>query len=173
MPQKTTVELSRIIGGQSGEVELGVNETQISFSFNDTLVISRLVDGQYPDYKQIIPGNFNTTIVVEKQPLVSALRAGGIFSQNTNSVHLEFKEDSQTLTLASESGELGKSVVDLPSSITGKSGQVIVNYHYVLDSLSSMDSSNVIIKIVDDSSPSLIVPEKNEDYMYLVMPIKS
>ncbi len=173
VPQKTTIELSRIIGSQKGEVVISINDTQISFVFNDTVIISRLIDGQYPDYEQIIPSGFLTTIVTEKQALVNALRAGGIFSQGTNSVRLEYNNEKQILTLASESGELGKSVVELPSSVKGEPGQIIVNYHYVLDCLSSIDSANVIIKIVDDSSASLIVPESDESYMYLVMPIKS
>jgi DNA polymerase III subunit beta len=173
VPQKTVIELSRIIGSQKGSVEVVFNETQISLCFNETQIISRLVDGQYPDYKQIIPTSLNTTVVTQKQPLVSALRAGAIFSQNTNSVKLEYSAEKQALTLISESQELGKSVVDLPSKVEGKSGVVILNHHYILDCLSGMDSENVLIKIIDDSSPSLIVPENKNDYIYLVMPIKS
>ena len=69
IPQKTILELIRIIGSQKGEVEMSFNESQISLNFNDTQIVSRLIDGQYPDYKQIIPGKFTTTVVTEKAAL--------------------------------------------------------------------------------------------------------
>ena len=173
IPQKTILELSRIIGSQKGLVEIHLNETQVSLSFNDTEIISRLIDGQYPDYKQIIPTEFKINVKTEKSALASALKAVAVFSQGTNSVRLEFSEEKQKLILAAESSDLGKSEVELPAEIKGGSTVLILNYRYILDCLSSIDSPNVTLKIIDDSSPSLIVPEEKNDYMYLVMPIKS
>lgn len=173
IPQKTLLELSRIIGNHKGTVEVTLNDTQISLLFNETQIVSRLIDGQYPPYEQIIPSGFSTTVVAEKLPLVNALRAGGIFGQNTNSVKMEYDTEKQTLTLVSESQDLGRSVVDLPSEIKGASGSIILNYHYMLDCLLSIDAPKVVIEIIDDSSPSLIIPEGKNDYTYLVMPIKA
>jgi DNA polymerase-3 subunit beta len=173
IPHKTIMEFSRVISGQKGNAELSFTETQISFKFNNTEIISRLVDGQYPDYKQIIPEKFYTDIVTEKQPMVSALKASGIFSQTTHSVKLDYLEDRQVLVLNTESQELGKSQVELSSQIKGKSGTVVLNYHYMLDCLSVLDGEKVVMKIVDDSTASLLVPQGQDDYFYLVMPIKS
>ncbi len=173
VPQKTVVELSRIIGNSKGGVEIMLSETQIVFSFNETKIISRVIDGQYPDYKQIIPSSFATTITTEKQPLVSALRTAGIFSHSTNSVKLDYDQGKQSLILATESSDLGKGVVELPSVVEGKGGSVMLNNHYILDCLLSMDSSRVVIKIIDDSSPSLVLPDGDDSYIYLIMPIKS
>ncbi|MFI5205373.1 MAG: DNA polymerase III subunit beta, partial [Candidatus Paceibacterales bacterium] len=173
IPQKTLLELSRIIGNQKGLVEMVFNETQVSLSFNDTQIISRLIDGQYPDYKQIIPVDFKTVVVTEKQALVNALRAVAVFSQSSNSAKFNFSAAKQMLILAAESSELGKSQVELPAKIEGVDVEVVLNHHYVLDSLASIDSANIIMKIIDDNSPSLILPEGKNDYIYLVMPIKS
>jgi DNA polymerase-3 subunit beta len=173
IPQKTLVELSRIIGNQKGQVEMVFSETQVSLSFNDTQIISRLIDGQYPDYKQIIPSSLKTTVVTEKTPLISALRTVGVFSQSSNSVKFDFSSPKQAIILTAESSDLGKSEVELPSKIEGDGAVIILNQHYVLDCLSSIDSPNIIMKIIDDNSPSLIVAEGNNDYLYLVMPIKS
>jgi DNA polymerase-3 subunit beta len=172
-PQKTCVELSRIIGNQKGMVELRFSETQVSINFNETQIISRLVDGQYPDYRQIIPTGFITTTTTEKALLVNALRAAAVFGQNSNSVNVVFSEEKQQMVLTAESSDLGKSVVELPAKIEGKGGSLVLNYHYLLDCLSGIDSQNVIIKMIDDNSPSLVVPEGKNDYIYLVMPIKS
>lgn len=173
VPQRTMAELSRLIGGSDGEVKISLNDTQIAIFFGDTQIISRLVDGQYPDYKQIIPTEFLTEVVVNRSDLISALRTGGIFSQNTNSVSFGYAQDKQLLTLVSESADLGKSTVELPVKISGNDGVVVLNYHYILDSLLSIDSEKVKLKIINDSSPSIILPEGKDDYVYLVMPIKS
>ncbi len=173
LPQKTIVELSRIIGNQKGNVEMVFSQNQAAVNLNETQVISRLVDGQYPDYRQIIPTNFITTVVTEKAPLASALRTAAVFSQANNSVKVEVLESKQQLVLTAESSDLGKSSVELPAKITGKDTELVLNYHYLLDCLGSIEDKNVIVKIIDDSSPSLVVPESKSDYVYLVMPIKS
>lgn len=173
IPQKTVLELSRIIGAQTEEVEITLSDNQISFALNSTLIMSRLIDGQYPPYKEIIPQKFNTVIHTSKQSFMNALKAGGIFSQGTNCVKFDYAQDKQLLTVTSESQDLGKSVVDLPSEIEGGNGELILNHRYVLDCLGNIEAQNVVVKIINDSSPSIIVPEGKNDYMYLVMPIKS
>jgi DNA polymerase-3 subunit beta len=140
---------------------------------NDTQIISRLIDGQYPDYKQIIPTEFKSKVVTKKSSLVSALKTVAVFSQTSNSVKFEFSQEKQSLVLSAESSGLGKSEVELQAKIDGVGAVIILNHHYILDCLSSMDTENVVIKIIDDNSPSLIVQENKEDYLYLVMPIKS
>ncbi len=173
VPHKTIQELSRIIGSQKGVVNMVFSETQVSMFFNDTQIISRLVDGQYPPYQQIIPTEFITTVVADKQAFINALRAGGVFSQGSNSVNLSYDSQKQILTVTSESNELGKSVVEVPSQIKGDAGSLILNYHYIIDCLQSIETPQVKMEIIDDSSPSLIVPIGKNDYTYLVMPIKS
>lgn len=172
VPQKTVVEISRIIGPQKGMVEVVFTATQTMFSFNNTEVVSRLVDGQYPDYQQIIPANFLISAVVEKQLLAGALKTTSVFSRTSNSVNLKFLNGPQQLVLTAESSDLGKSMVELPCKIDGGDGEVILNHHYLLDCLSGIDSAGVVLKIIDDSSPSLVVPVEKDDYLYLVMPIK-
>jgi len=128
VPQKTILELSRVIGASEENVEIVINPNQISFFVNNTQIISRLVDGQYPPYKEIIPDNFNTVIHTQKSSLVNALKAGSIFSQGNNSVKLDYMQDHQLLTITSESQDLGKSVVDIPSHVEGGTGELILNH---------------------------------------------
>lgn len=173
MPQKTATEISRIIGNQAGLVEVVLNSSQVGISFNDTQIISRLVDGQYPDYRQIIPEKFSTTAVIARQLLISALRAASVFCQNNNSVKFNLDPKSQKLIIAAESPELGKSEVGLAALVDGSGGEIVFNHRYVLDCLNSLDSENMVVKIIDDNSPCLILPEGKTDYLYLVMPIKS
>lgn len=173
IPQKTAQELSRIVGNQTGMVEIVLNSNQMGVNFNDTQIISRLVDGQYPDYKQIIPEKFSTNAILQKQSLISALRAASVFSQSNNSIKFNLEPKSQKLVITAESAELGKSQVELPAVIEGSGGEIIFNHRYVLDCLSSLETDNVVIKIIDDNSPGLILPDGKNDYLYLIMPIKS
>jgi DNA polymerase-3 subunit beta len=154
-------------------VEIHFSENQISLSLNDTQIISRLVDGQYPDYRQIIPGEFKTKITTPKQSLQNALKTTSVFSQGTNSVSFNFSPEKQTLSLFTESSELGRSDIDIPSVVEGIEGKVILNNRYVQDCLAGMDTEKMEIKVIDDNSPSVMVPEGKTDYLYLVMPIKS
>jgi DNA polymerase-3 subunit beta len=173
VPQKTCLEICRIIANQKGVVEMQFSETQVSVNFNEAQIISRLVDGQYPDYRQIIPVEFSTTSITERSAFINALRAVAIFGQNGSSVNILFSANDQQMVLTAESSDLGKSSVELPAKVEGKGGSLVLNYHYLLDCLSGMDSASVIVKMVDDNSPSLVVPEGKNDYIYLVMPIKS
>ena len=173
IPQKTVNELSRIIGNQKGNVELVFSETQLAVNFNDTQLISRLVDGQYPAYREIIPTEFITTITTQKQPLINALKAAAVFSQGSNSIKVDFNQKNQQMVITSESADLGKSSVELPGKIFGSDVSLILNFHYLLEGLGSIEGENVLIKVIDDNSPSLIVPEGKTDFIYLVMPIKS
>lgn len=171
MPQKTASELSRIIGNQAEGVEIVINQNQIYFSVGQAQVISRLIDGQYPDYQQIIPTEFKVNLQTEKKLLVSALKAGGIFSQAGSSVVFGYKDEK--IQLSSESADLGKSQVEVPAEIKGEAGQLLLNFHYILDCLNVIDSEKINMKITDDNSPALILPQGDETYVYLVMPIKN
>jgi DNA polymerase III subunit beta len=173
LPQKTIIEILRNIGNQTGDTQIQIGETQASFSINNTQIISRMVEGEYPPYEQIIPTSFNTEATVEKNLLINGLRAGGVLSQNNNSVKIDYSPEKQNIRLITESGELGKSEIDIPAKIDGQGGSLFVNFHYLLDCLLNLDSQNVVLKITNDSSPSVLVPENDENYIYLVMPIKT
>ncbi len=173
IPFKNCLEISRVFGDYNGELILTLAKNQITIEGDGIYLGSRVIDAVFPDYKQIIPTTFSTKIATEQQAFINALRTAGVFSQGNKSVRLEYSSDKQTIPLITQSQELGQSVVDLPSSVEGKSGAVILNYHYVLDCLLSVGSSAVTIKIIDDSSPSLIFPEGDDSYIYLVMPIKN
>lgn len=173
LPQKTASEICRIIGNQADSVEVTLSSSQAGFVINSTQVISRLVDGQYPDYKEIIPTEFKAQAVIERKKFISALKTGGIFSQSSNSVSILLNQSVGNVSLESESSEVGKSKVEIPAEIQGEAGSLLLNFHYVLDCLNSIESEKVRLKIIDDNSPALIVPENDGSYIYLVMPIKN
>lgn len=172
IPQKAIIEVSRVLANQTGDVTILLNDNQIAVNLEETQIISRLIDGQYPDYTQIIPEDFQTTAVVNKQEFASALKTSGIFSHATNSINVAYDSDLQVVKISSLSQDLGESVVEISSKIQGQSGSIMFNYRYILDTLNTIKEEEIVIYIVDDSAPVVLKPNGNKDYVYLVMPIK-
>jgi len=173
IPHKTALELSRILMGQADDVDMLLTENQIGVSAGDTQLVSRLIDGQYPDYQQIIPENFNATVSVAKNELSNALKTSGIFSRNTGSVAMKYDQAGQKLVVSAVSQDLGESTVELPAEVTGSDGSIILNYRYVLEAITAMAGDSIVLKVVNESAPVIFVPQGDTSYVYLVMPIKS
>lgn len=173
VPAKTIQEIIRIIGTSQEDVVFVIGQNQISAQIKDTEIVSRLIDGQFPDYEQIIPISFITSIIIPTNQLTSGIRTSGIFSQSTQSISLAYSLENQEVELKSSSHELGESVIKIPSVIEGGSGTLLFNYKYILDVLSQRKEPTVTINVVSDTSPVIITPEGDTTYQYLVMPIKT
>jgi DNA polymerase-3 subunit beta len=173
IPHRAALEISRVLMGRPGDVEIFLNDNQAAVRIDDTEIISRLIDGQYPEYTHIIPKEFNTTVSVSRGDLANAVKTAGIFSQSTGSIVMEYQAESQELKISAVSHDLGESVVRLPGAIEGQEGTVFLNYRYVLDCLNGMTAEHINIKIVDDSAPVILQEADKQGYIYLIMPIKS
>lgn len=173
IPHKSAAELSKLLSVQTADVTLQVTDTQLAVSFADTYVVTRLIDGQYPEYQQIIPQDFTTQILINRLDLMSALKTSGIFSRGAGSVTLVYDQTKQVVQISSVSQDIGESVVDIPCELSGPGGAVIMNYRYVLDLLVGLPLEKLQINIIDDSNPVVFKPiESDSGYLYLVMPIK-
>ena len=179
VPSRTVQELIRILNnfkleeqlGSEDEIKIYPNEGQIFFSFSSTNLMSRLISGSYPDYKQIIPDKEKTIILVNKNDLVKAVKAGGIFSKTgINDIGIKNQKDS--LHIYSSSSQAGENFVDVSCKTKGSDNEIFINYKYFLEGLNVINSENVIIKITDNNTPCIILPEKDESFLYLVMPLK-
>jgi len=179
IPTKTLQELVRIISGDysdeksADEIKIYINENQIAFKFNSVEIISRLIDEQYPDYKQIIPVNFKTKVTIDKQELIRAVKAAAIFSKTgVNDINLDFLADKSSLVISATSGQTGESIINLSAKIEGPDNSVTINYKYLIDGLGHIDDDLVIIELIDANAPCLFRPGVSGDYTYIIMPIK-
>jgi len=179
VPAKTLQELIRILSGfkeaeqlnNDSDIKIYLSENQILFTFGSTELVSRLISGSYPDYKQIIPNNHKTQVVMNKSELVRAIKASAIFSKaGINDVNLEFK-DGQVMVSAISS-QVGESAINLKGEISGEDNDVLINYRYLLDGLNNIDEAQVKIEIINSSSPCILKPAKDNTYQYIVMPIR-
>ena len=179
MPSKTILELLRILnnfnfedGVDSGnEIKISISDNQILFTFDSVSLISRLINGRYPDYKQIIPSKSITEVKVVKSELVRAVKAVALFSKSgINDITMVFLKNK--ISLSSFSGASGESQADVLAQIDGEENEITINYRYLLDGLNNIDGENVIIKVLNNNTPCLIKQENSDDYLYIVMPIK-
>lgn len=172
MPQRSVLELSRLLATTTDSVQLNISSTQLAVSVNDTYLVTRLIDGTYPEYTQIIPTEHGTIVSIEHSQLLSALKTSGIFSRGAGSVTLVIDADNQSVKIMSASQGVGESVVDIPCEVKGTSGSVIMNYRYMLDLLTNTSPATLDIHIIDDTSPVVFRPQGKPNYLYLIMPIR-
>lgn len=179
IPTRTLQELQRIISGdfsdnkEMDEIKFYLSDNQILFSLDNVEIVSRLIEEQYPDYQQIIPKEYKTSCLVDKQELVRAIKASAIFSKTgVNDVNLDFLKEKQQLMISAISGQTGENITNLESKIEGNDNSITMNSRYLLDGINNISTDMVKLEMVDGNTPCLIKPTEDRGYLYIVMPIK-
>lgn len=173
VPLFTLQELNRLIGDidKKQEIIMNINENQISFESDSTVMISRITEGEYPDYKQIIPQTAKTEITINKNILQQSIKAASLFCrQGINDVSMFFYDNK--IEIRALNDQLGENKTVIEGKIIGEKNQIIFNYHYLLDVLTNLNDKEVLIKINNSEMPGLITPIGRNDYLYIIMPIK-
>jgi DNA polymerase-3 subunit beta len=174
VPAKTVIELGKIlINFPKLVVECQVTKNQIQFSINNLRVISRLIEGNFPDYKRIIPASAKTTLKVKVDELVLAVKKVSLFVQETNNnIKMSVTHDGK-LILATDETQIGEGTVEVDVVMEGENNKVALNAHYILDMLSHTGSDEVEIAIDNKLSPVKINPvQKDSQYTHIIMPLK-
>ncbi|MEA3398807.1 MAG: DNA polymerase III subunit beta [Patescibacteria group bacterium] len=181
IPAKTLQELVRILSNireegvknSEKEIEFYVSDNQILFLYNNIELISRLIEGQYPDYKQIIPINNKTTATINRDELIRAVKAAAIFSKTgINDINLDFPLGKNSVVVSSASSQAGENITKLAADVSGRENSIVVNCRYLLDGLNNISAEDLLLNIVDGNTPCTLRPEKNNSYQYIIMPIK-
>jgi DNA polymerase-3 subunit beta len=178
IPSRTLQELVRILSGiQDGEgeneIKFYLSENQILFTIGSTELVSRLIEGQYPDYKQIIPAEVKTKAIINRAELTRAVKASALFSKTgINDINLDLPAGKNKVVVSSASGQTGENTAELEADVDGGDNGVVINYKYFLDGLNNIESENVKINIIDSNTPCILGPEKGDSYLYIIMPIK-
>jgi len=178
VPAKTIQELLRVLNSLEGmetegqqEVKIYLADNQILFTVDSVELISRLINGHYPDYKQIIPTKTQTEVFVSRAELIRAVKAAALFSKTgINDITLVFSKGRAVVS--SFSGASGESQVEIEAEIKGSENEITINYRYLLDGLNNIDGDMVNIGVVNNTTPCVLRSEKNKTYLYIVMPIR-
>ena len=182
VPRAAMVELRRILGDDPGEVTLGVTANRASVLFRTKMVsfVSNLIDGQYPDYEQLIPSSVETRLVVDTAELAHATRIASLFARdgaNVVKVNVDPGEEggSGRLVLTAASAELGENSGDVEASVDGPGGQIAFNCRFLGECLGAITTEKVWMGVGDATSPGLIRPIEDdaavEAYSHVIMPM--
>jgi len=173
IPLKALQEVEKIIGNNSDMVDIFIEENQILFKIDSTTVVSRLVEGNFPDYKQIIPSNHKTQVKINKEDLIQATRAAALFTRTgVNDINFKFLPKTSQIGIKTTNSQIGEQQSILDGKISGDEVAVTFNYKYLLDGLQTIQSDHVILEINSSNSPVILKDEKDKDFLYLIMPIK-
>ncbi len=180
IPAKTLQELIRILSGEQdggaeygGEIKFYLSDNQILFTVGSTELVSRLIEGQYPDYKQIIPVNPKTVTIINRQELIRAVKTSSLFSKTgINDINLDFPKGKKQVVVSSASGQAGENITELEANVVGDDNSVVVNYRFLLDGLNNIEGENIKIEVIDSNTPCILRSEKEDGYLYIIMPIK-
>ncbi len=171
IPFKNVPEIIRIFGDYTGDIKVCFNKNQISMSSDGVYLTSRVIDGVFPDYRQILPKEFKTEAVVLKQDLLSSLKLSNIFSDKFNQVNFSIKPKAKTFEISSINSDVGENKTNLDATMTGEDVELGFNFKYFLDCFQSINSDSISIKLNQSSKPMVISGVSDKSFTYLIMPM--
>lgn len=174
IPVQTLQEVLRTIVEESDTVDVLFDETQVRFRINDAEIISRLVDGNFPDYRQLIPKKSDITSTVDRQEFTRVTKIAGLFARESGgSVTLTVDSDKNSVSLHSIASELGENTSELTASANG-SGTITLNSRYLAEALSVLEDESIEVSFSGKLSPCILKSTtKDTNYYHVIMPLKS
>jgi DNA polymerase-3 subunit beta len=173
VPAKAVNELTRLLQ-EKGDVEIKFGENQASFALKNesgfsVLLVTKLIEGNYPNYKQVIPGEAKERIALAREELLQALRRAELMtSEKANSVRLNFGKN--VLTITANSPEVGEARETIAINYKGKELAIAFNPRYLIDPLTALGEDEVFIELIDELSPGVL--KINGPFLYVVMPMR-
>ena len=180
LPQKPAREIINILGEKDGKVKIYFlpNQTMFEFPMKEAAhpqvqIVSRLIEGEYPNYEEIIPKKFKTHIIVKRDEFLSQIKAASLFSGKINEVKIKISEQEKEVQVFAQDPDIGESQSSIPAKIEGEPIEVSFNHKFLIDGLSNIKSSEVIFDMSKEEGPCVLKPVGDASYIYVVMPIKS
>lgn len=171
IPFKNAVELVRVFEVVDDQLKITFSSHQFTVETDSIFFSSRLVDGIYPDYRQIIPKQAATHSVVLKQDLHNALKVANIFSDKLNQITFQVEPQKSLLGLYARNNEVGESRTDLDATLEGEEIEVSYNVKYLLDCFQSISTDSLSLAWNGKQKPLTITPVGDPSFLYLVMPL--
>jgi DNA polymerase-3 subunit beta len=171
VPRKTVIELAKLLGDGEDEVRIELSSSQAAFSFGSIELVSKLVDGKFPDYTRVIPTGHKNTVSLEREPLRQALLRAAILS-NEKFRGVRWVLSSAGLKIVSSNAEQEEAEETLEVQYSGDALDIGFNVNYLLDVLNNVDSTELQCSFGDASSSALITVASEPDFKYVVMPMR-
>ena len=171
IPARNAAELMRLIEQKNEDIELYYNENQLSTHVGEVYYTSRLLDGTFPDYRQIIPKTFSTEVLLLKEDIAQALKALSVFSDKFAQVSFVIEPSKKIVLLSSRNPDVGEETSTLKATISGAGATMNFNGKYLSDSLQAIIGESVRIQSNGPGKPILIKDASDDSFFYLAMPM--
>ena len=171
MPFKNVADLLKIISDEKDSLAITSTKNQISFEYKDIYIVSRVIDGTFPDYQQIIAKEFKTEVIVLKQDLINILKLSNIFSDSFNQINIKVSPAEKIFEIKSKNATVGENVNRLEAAISGEEIEINFNHKYIIDCFQSIDSNSVSLSFNGLNKPMVIRGVSDKSFTYLVMPM--
>ena len=180
IPKRTGEAILRVFEGAEQTLHVQTNENQLFIqnvpqdsSLPHVRLVSRVIAGEYPNYEQIIPTTFSTTVEVSRDEIVSHIKSASLFSLKVNEVRIQTNPAKQELGIESRDQECGNHSSTIPCLVQGKEVGFAFNYTYLLDGIQNIPSATIVMKCNEATTPVLITSPEGDGFRYVVMPIKT
>ena len=173
LPATALQDLLRIIGDTEETVEVLHDEQQVRFQVGDIELVTRLIEGNYPDYKKLIPTTFKTTATLQRSELMNITKVSSLFArESAGSVTIHVSEADKTVSIRAIASQLGENTAAADAVVKGD-GDITLNSRYLLEALHAMVSDEVSLCFNGKLEPCVLKAGDDPDYLHLIMPLKS
>jgi len=177
IPQRGAREIISIFSLFDGDIEIIYDTNQVLFQFIpkniqdfEVGLITKLIEGEYPNWEEIIPQEFSCNAIVKKDEIEKAVKVVSLFSSRIQDIKLNFQSSNSRINISAESGEVGEGESIVDAKIQGKGTELVFNWRYLLDGISTIKSSEFFFGVNNSQSPVILKPIGSDNYFYILMP---
>ncbi len=152
-------------------MSLSKEQNQIFFSFADKHVVTRLIEGEFPNYEKIIPKNNTTTVVFDHSTLLGAVKTSLVFARASSNL-IKVKCEKETVTISANAAQIGENKTTLEARVEGEGGEIAFNSRFLIDFLSVFKEDRVVFEMSGSHAPGVFKSEKNPSLLHIIMPVR-
>ncbi|MBP2651231.1 MAG: polymerase beta subunit [Firmicutes bacterium] len=174
IPAKILSELARLLVGEDAQdVTLSWQKNQVGIAFDNVYIISRLIEGQFPDYNKVIPPSYTTTIEINTDEFLAAVERVSLLAKDGEYNVAKFNFTNDEVIITSNNPDVGKAYETVNATLSGNGLEIAFNAKYIIDILKNIDSENIIFSLNTELSPACITPDNDSNYTYIITPVRT
>jgi DNA polymerase-3 subunit beta len=173
IPASALQDLQRVLGDDDSQTSITYDGQQVLFKFDDVELVARLIEGNYPDYRKLIPAKFAVTATVDRSEMLNITKVSALFArENAGSITIKVDDADKSVSIHSVASQLGENTASTTGEVSG-GGTITLNSRYLLEALQVFDSQKVNLCFNGKLEASVLKEPDNNDYTHLIMPLKS
>ena len=173
LPANAATELLRVVNDTQGELDISIDEQQVQFSAGDASLVARLIEGNYPDYKKLIPSKFTVVAKMARAELLNLAKVSSLFArESAGSITISVSKEDAQVSINAVASQLGENIATAPAKASA-SGEVTLNSRYLIEALGAFSSEQIEFCFNGKLEPCVLRSPEEPDYLHLIMPLRS